>query len=47
MLLNDIHGAAMVECHDGFFVKEWLPWQHHRPQWHVYMADFWTSAIRR
>jgi len=33
--------------HRRKFVKEWLPWQRHRPQWRVYMADFWPSVIRR
>jgi len=47
VLLNGGAMAAMAEWHDGFFVNHhrkfvkggWL-WWHHRPQWHVYMAEF-------
>jgi hypothetical protein len=27
------------------FVKGFPPWRRLRPQWHVYMTDFWPSTI--
>ena len=52
VLLNGSAMSTMAEwCgrffanHHRQFVKGGLLWQRHRPQWHVYMAEFWPSAI--
>ena len=52
MLLNGGTMAVMAEWYGRFFanrhrqlVKGGPLWQRHRPQWRVYMAEFWPSAI--
>jgi len=52
MLLNGSAMTIMAEWRDRFFanrhrqfVKGGRLWLCHRPQWHVYMVEFWLSAI--
>jgi len=54
VLLNDGAMAAMAEWCGGFsanshrqFVNGGPPWQRYRLQWHVYVAEFWPSAVFR
>ena len=40
------HGmVGFFANHHRQFTKGGPLWRHHRPQWHVYMVEFWPSAI--
>jgi len=45
VLLNGRAMAAMAEWHGRFFANCHKQFVKESPQWHVYMVEFWHSAI--